>query len=203
MTLQLAFDGFEPATSTANSKTQHKHCLLFALKPNDASGAMAENIIRGLTASQQLQSGFLEPSSWQLMLARVIDAPAFPQDIADQAIEIATGIRMPPFEIAFDRGMSLRESGNKHTVMLCATPDDSGVMLLARRISAALAIEGIGGRMVKSGFNPKMTIGYATRQIPAFALSQQFYWTAREFVLIHSLLGQQQHAVLGKWPLLD
>lgn len=199
--MQLAFEGFEPAARIPKREAKDEHRLFFALKPDPAASAMAESIFDALRASHELQSKFLGAEFLHVTLSHVIDSPEFPQATVDDAIKVATAIQMPPFEIVFDRGMSFRKPKGRQPLVLCAAPDDSGVLLLERRISAALAMGGVGGRIVKSGFTPHMTIGYDDRRIPEFPLIQEMRWTAREFVLVHSLLGRNKHEELGKWQL--
>jgi 2'-5' RNA ligase len=45
-----------------------------------------------------------------------------------------------------------------------------------------------------------MTLLYDDRSVAEQAV-ETIGWTAREFVLVHSLLGQTRHIPLGRWPL--
>jgi RNA 2',3'-cyclic 3'-phosphodiesterase len=199
--LQLAFEGFEPAARISKREAKDEHRLFFALKPDAAGGAAAASIFDGLRASHDLQAKFLGAEFLHVTLSHVIDSPEFPQATLDAAIKVAATIQMPPFDIVLDRAMSFRKHKGKQPLVLCAAPGDAGIALLERRISAALVTAGVGGRMVKAGFTPHMTIGYDDARVPEFPLIQKIRWTAREFVLVHSLLGRNRHEELGKWQL--
>ena len=73
--------------------------------------------------------------------------------------------------------------------------------LHALRDALADRLRGVGlGRFAADGFEPHVTLAYDTRLVPTEAVAP-VAWTAREFVLVHSLLGQTRHIPLARWPL--
>jgi len=199
--LQLAFEGFEPAARISKQQAKDKHRLFFAIKPGAANSAAVARIFDALRTSHDIQARFLGAEFLHVSLAHVVDSPEFPQATVDAAINVAASVQMPPFEIVFDRGMSFRKPKSRQPLVLCAVPDDAGVVLLERRIATALAMASVGGRMIKAGFTPHLTIGYDEHRVAEFLLVEKIRWTVREFVLVHSLLGQNRHEELGKWQL--
>jgi 2'-5' RNA ligase len=57
-----------------------------------------------------------------------------------------------------------------------------------------------GFRHLSSHYTPHMTLLYDPRYLAAREVTP-VEWTAREFVLIHSLIGKARYEVLGRWPL--
>jgi len=60
----------------------------------------------------------------------------------------------------------------------------------------ALAKAGVGARQS----TPHLTLLYDARRVDEQPIDP-IRWTVREFVLVHSLLGQTRYIPLGKWPL--
>ena len=56
------------------------------------------------------------------------------------------------------------------------------------------------GKYVRSSFKPHVTLLYDDGHVPP-QTSLPIGWTVDELVLIHSLVGQSRHIVLGRWPL--
>ncbi|WHO73262.1 2'-5' RNA ligase family protein [Rhizobium sp. BT03] len=55
---------------------------------------------------------------------------------------------------------------------------------------------------IDRNFTPHMTLLYDRKAVPPTSLDQPVSWTAREFLLIHSLLGKSEHHIIDRWPLL-
>jgi 2'-5' RNA ligase len=51
-----------------------------------------------------------------------------------------------------------------------------------------------------SRFMPHVTLLYDRQTVDAQGITP-VSWRVTEFVLVHSLLGQSRHIVLGRWPL--
>jgi 2'-5' RNA ligase len=71
---------------------------------------------------------------------------------------------------------------------------------LATCIADARQSAGIPARDGGYRFNPHVTLLYRN-SAPFTETVTPFAWEVREFVLIHSLLGQTRHTPLGMWPL--
>jgi len=53
---------------------------------------------------------------------------------------------------------------------------------------------------VKSSYTPHVTLLYDSQRVVQQAV-ETVAWTVREFVLVHSLLGQTRHIALMRWSL--
>lgn len=68
-----------------------------------------------------------------------------------------------------------------------------------RELGVAMKKVGLG-QWVDSPFTPHVTMLYDEHEV-AEQVVDAIGWTATEFVLVHSLLGQTRHVPLGRWPL--
>jgi len=122
------------------------------------------------------------------------DHGVFPERIADEMIAIGDAACAEPFEVRLDR-----LAASHRSVALRPAAGNAGLQRLREQLIAPLARLGI----LREGwrFSPHVTLGYRDgapfgRTVPAIG------WQAREFVLIHSLVGATRHVVLRRWPLL-
>ena len=71
------------------------------------------------------------------------------------------------------------------------------------RFQQALGLEMMNaglGRWANLQYTPHVTLFYDDRCV-AEQVVETIVWTAHEFVLVHSLIGQNRHVPLARWPL--
>lgn len=71
------------------------------------------------------------------------------------------------------------------------------------RFQQALGLEMMNaglGRWANLQYTPHVTLPYDDRCV-AEQVVETIDWTANEFVLVHSLIGQNRHVPLARWPL--
>jgi 2'-5' RNA ligase len=188
MTDQFLFPGFGAAQPLTDS-------LFFALFPDAAAAARIGELTRQLRDKHALTGRPHAAERLHVSLHGLGEYPSFPKDIAARAVEAAAGVTLPPFEIAFDRVMSF--SGKPGQLPLVLRVDGvAGVMALQNALGNALAKTGLGARQSA----PHLTLLYDARRVGEQPIDP-IRWTVREFVLVHSLLGQTTYIPLGKWPL--
>jgi 2'-5' RNA ligase len=116
--------------------------------------------------------------------------------IADKAAGVVAGIS--PFDVSFDRVATFRSGRDHPLVLLCG---DGGRQLHALHMALAEAIRRAAPCEYEwVPFLPHITVLYDRRRVkerPVAPVS----WTVRDFVLIHSFVGQARHVRLGQWPL--
>ncbi len=78
----------------------------------------------------------------------------------------------------------------------------AGVAALKRfRRDLRLALEGTEAASRRERpYTPHVTLLYDAACVDETTV-EPVRWTAREFVLVHSLIGQGKHVTLGRWPL--
>jgi 2'-5' RNA ligase len=129
----------------------------------------------------------------------------FPENVVARVIKNASAITFPQFELEGDRIISF---SGKHVdvekqggcpIVLLARDGVAELTTLQHALEVAKVNAGLewNGR---SRFTPHMTLLYDERREIEQTI-EPIRWTAREFVLVHSLLGQGQHVALARWQL--
>lgn len=169
--------------------------LFFAVRPDPETAAkIAERTMRW-RAAHGLTGKPLKPEHLHVTLCHVgdDDTPP-PSGLIDALAERAAAVTMPAFRVEFDRVMSF---GGGAFVL---GGDDRliGLHVLQQRLSDALdASPGPARR-----FEPHVTLLRDSRRIAEQPV-EPISWTAREIVLVHSLLGQTIHRDIVRVPLLQ
>lgn len=179
----------------ATPQRQATDRLFFAVRPDPETAAkIAERTMRWRVA-HGLTGKPLKPEHLHVTLFHVGDDDASPlSELIDALAERAAGVTMPAFRVEFDRVMSF--SGGAFVL----GGDDRliGLHVLQQRLSDALdASPGPARR-----FEPHVTLLRDSRRIAEQPV-EPISWTAREIVLVHSLLGQTIHRDIVRVPLLQ
>jgi RNA 2',3'-cyclic 3'-phosphodiesterase len=178
--------------------------LFFALFPSE------ETIPQIVKTSQQLRDAHglagksLSNDRLHVTLHHVGDyAGGLPNGVVETAQDVAAKIAMPAFEVTFDRAMSFSGSPrNKPFVLRGNERDDGGLadlMAFQKAFYLAMCRAGLQGPRANAKFAPHVTLMYDSQGVPEQAV-EPIRWTAYDFVLVHSLLGQTKHVHLGRWP---
>lgn len=117
-------------------------------------------------------------------------------DLVRTGHEVAAAVRMPRFDVAFDRTVSFRGKPGQLPFVLVAGDGWRALQSLRRQLVEALMRKAIKGGAHRA-FTPHVTLWYGEREIAERPI-EPIGWTVREFVLIHSLRG---HTCLARWPL--
>lgn len=122
----------------------------------------------------------------------------FPQQDAERWMQAADLVRIAPFEVAFDR---LATFGGQANPLVLKSGDGRGVEGLQRLRTALGEKLADAGKVLKDRpVEPHMTVSYQGLRIEETS-TPPVHWTAAEFVLIASHVGQHIHEVLATWPL--
>jgi 2'-5' RNA ligase len=126
-------------------------------------------------------------------------AAAFGRDIPIEFIDAAKAavksIRHAPLDVRFDHVEHFKESG----AVVLSGPDNTSVAQFSRVLAAALKRHGLTPHAIST---PHMTLLYEKqRQLEDLPI-EPVVWTATEFVLLISHVGQSRYDVLGRWPLI-
>lgn len=169
--------------------------LFFAVLPDaETAGQIAERTARWCT-DHGLKGKPLKPEHLHVTLYHVADMPEAPrQDLIDVLAERASALSMPAFRIEFDRVMSF----NNGAFVLSGDESTIGLEVLQQRLSDALDPSPRPARR----FTPHLTLLRDQRRVAEQPV-ERIGWTAREVVLVHSLLGQTTHRHVARVPLLQ
>jgi 2'-5' RNA ligase len=191
--LQSSFPGFEaPARLTDR--------LFFAIFPDaDAAGRIAE-LAQNLRSEYGLLGKPLAIDRFHITLQMIGDYPSLRQDVVAAAQAAAETVVMPPFEVNFDRAASFSSAPRNRPFVLRGGECLAALMSFQNMLMNALAKAGLG-QGAKTGYTPHVTLLYDDLLVAERAV-ESISWIAREFVLVHSLLGQKRHIQLARWPLI-
>jgi 2'-5' RNA ligase len=117
-------------------------------------------------------------------------------DLVRTGHEVAEAVRMPRFDVAFDRTVSFRGKSGQLPFVLVAGDGRCALQSLRQQLVEALTRKAIKGG-TRRAFTPHVTLWYGEREIAERPI-EPIGWTLRELVLIHSLRG---HTCLARWPL--
>lgn len=174
--------------------------LFFAIFPDAAAAALIEQLALRIREEKGLRGKPLLLDRFHVTLNHLGDFWGVPPSIAAPALEAGSHVKAKPFEIVFDRVESFRNRPRNRPLVLRG--QKRGVAsLLAFQKALGQAMEAAGlGKRVETRFTPHATLLYDDRGVMERAVDP-ISWTAREFVLVHSLLGKTKHIPLGRWPL--
>lgn len=169
--------------------------LFFAVLPDaETAGQIAERTARWRT-DHGLKGKPLKPEHFHVTLCHVADMPEAPrQDLIDVLAERASTLSMPAFRVEFDRVVSF----NNGAFVLSGDESTIGLEVLQQRLSDALDPSPRPARR----FTPHLTLLRDQRRVAEQPV-ERIGWTAREVVLVHSLLGQTTHRHLARVSLLQ
>lgn len=119
-------------------------------------------------------------------------------DWSRRAVEVVAAVRPPAFRVAFNRVAAF---GRGETKALVLRGDEGvlGVDLLRGEIHGALAAAGLA-RSRERAFEAHLTLGRGPDASPE-AFITPIAWTVREFVLIHSYVGESRYEIAARFRL--
>jgi 2'-5' RNA ligase len=188
---QSSLPGFDPAPKPTDR-------LFFAIFPDAEAAARIAALARQLQLAHGLKGQPLQTARLHVTLHHLGDFAGVPPDTVARACDAALAVAMPPFDVSFDRAASFRKPRNCPFV-LQGSEGVAAVTAFQQALGAAMKNVGLA-RSVESRFTPHVTLLYDDRCVAEQAI-EPVAWTAREFVLVHSLIGRSLHVPLGRWPL--
>ncbi len=179
--------------------------LFFALFPSGEAIPQIVKTSQNLRNEHGLTGKSLSNDRFHVTLHHVGDyAGGLPSGLVETVQDVASKIEMPAFDVTFDRAMSFAGSPrNKPFVLRGNEPHDGGLaalMAFQKSFYLAMCRAGLQGPRANAKFAPHVTLMYDSQGVPEQAV-EPISWSAHDFVLVHSLLGQTKHIHLGRWPL--
>ena len=172
-----------------------RHKLHFAFRPDDAASDAAMKILSELRRRIGAVGTSIKRENLHVSLFPLWEGEQMPPDLVEVAVGLVQAIDGTPFEFKFDTLMSLSQGSDGNCAALTSTHDPFELYSLQRKFVSRF--EG----MVRAGdLTPHMTLLYGDTFVERQAV-EPVRWQAREFLLIHSLVGQARQEILGHWPL--
>jgi 2'-5' RNA ligase len=172
--------------------------LFFALFPDPDTAGQIAALAAQLRDRHRLIGRPLSPDRFHITLTHLGDYAGLPADLVAKARQAGDRVSSPSFRPHFDRvGSFSGRSGNRPFV-LQSSESETPVTAFQRTLAQAMMGTGLGR---KAGpYLPHVTLLYDDAMIATHPV-EPVAWTAGEFVLVHSLLGQTKHVILDRWPL--
>jgi 2'-5' RNA ligase len=117
-----------------------------------------------------------------------------PSSLLPAARAAAATVKMPPFEVVFDR-----VGGTRGQFLLRASDGSMALRHFRQTLSTALIKAGLR-RHIDAAFTPHVTLSYDISDAPELPI-EPISWTVRQFHLIESRLGKHQHIEHDSWPI--
>lgn len=165
--------------------------LFLAILPVADAAAQIYRLACALNRAHQFDGNIIEPERLHVSLFSL----GGERDLR-AACEAAAEVRMPPFEVLFDRSASFQGKPGNRPLVLVGDDGLERLRTFRRTLGVAMAWKGLG-YLTKKDFTPHVTMLYAERDVEEYPV-EPIRWTVNEFVLIHSLHG---HVHLARWPL--
>lgn len=173
------------------------HRLFFALFPDQAERARIQELAASLQ-SVYPDARWIRPDRYHLTLHYLGESDQRRDDHIRDAAAAMQGLpAADPFAITLDH---LRALGN---------PRRPALTLAASGVSAPMQAfwQNLQERLIRAGFHrhigrsfvPHLTLAYVDPE-PALGAADPIVLNPREFRLIHSIQGQPDYEVLGRWP---
>jgi 2'-5' RNA ligase len=131
-------------------------------------------------------------------LRHVGDVVGPPREMVEALTAALAEVELPAFEVTFDA--VTRFVGSRAFVLLASEDANGGLIEFHKALCARLDGAGAGWRVGGGAFTPHLTLSYEDREVRVRPI-EPLTWTAREFVLTHSLIGQTRHVSLARVPL--
>ena len=124
-----------------------------------------------------------------------------PEGVVADASRAATALRESSFGLAFDTVASFAARSAQKPFVLKSASGNEALRGFHSRFARELRQVGLA-RWTRGNFEPHVTLAYDRKVVPAEPV-EPIAWRAREFVLVHSLLGQTRHVRLANWRLAE
>lgn len=192
MPVQLSFAEFDTEAPLTDR-------LFFAIFPDSDTAARIVQFAWRLRDDHKLKGRLLAAERLHITLHHLGDHAGLPSDIVTAAREVGEAVAAQPFDLTFDRIGSFRGKPGNRPLVLRGSDGVTALVAFQRKLGLAMA-KGTLGRWAEWQFTPHMTLLYDERAVDEQSV-EPIGWTAREFVLVHSLLGETRHVPLARWPL--
>jgi 2'-5' RNA ligase len=190
----LAFFSTPPSTAWSG-----RNRLFLAIVPDPDTAARIYQRAEIIRCARKLEGTLIRPEHLHATLFFLGEWNALPGQIITRAVEAAAAVKMPPFEVSFDRTMSFSGGSNNRPFVLLG---DAGVQRLKtfrQMLGISMMRNGLR-HLVRASFMPHLTLLYDKQNVDEQPI-EPISWIVHEFVLIRSLYRRTTHLHEARWPL--
>lgn len=175
--------------------------LFFALRPDPDTAARIHALAQQLRDTLQLSGRTLPMERLHVTLNFLGQYPSA-SGLGEIAATAAGSVRASAIELCSERLKSFESppGGARRSLPLVLLTDDPAPLRALRlRLARALARTGCFASAAE-GTKPHITLLYDRKPVAEQAVPR-LCWTAREFLLVRSLVGKSEHQVLARFAL--
>jgi RNA 2',3'-cyclic 3'-phosphodiesterase len=191
---QPYLEGFAPEPRRSVVETRDAYNVFFALRPEQVAAEQAMAEACRLKRENRLSERPLKPENLHVTLFPFWKGNLVPADLAEVASGYAQAIRGGAFEVVFDMAMSFRRKQG-FCLVLGSMRGGAAIYALQRQFVGRFQ-----SRIRAASLTPHMTLLYPGKFVDKQPV-EPIRWTAHEFVLIQSFVGQGRQRVIARWPL--
>jgi 2'-5' RNA ligase len=180
--------------------TESMRRIFFALRPPPDGVERIAALADQLKASGGLRARWLKPANYHITAHFLGSHVGLPEDLLACARRAAGSARGAAFDVVLDRIDSFRGREQAPLILRAAPDAERALQSFWRALAAALIGNGLRP-FVERQFTPHLTVAYSERALPQPLPIEPIAWTAREFMLIDSHVGEGRHEELARWPL--
>ena len=142
--------------------------------------------------------GGAKPRNADTLHLSLADLGPFSEAAAKSAIDRLQTVAVAPFDVCLDRRLSFPKPGGSPLVLLAAAPNPGLDRLYTAHRVALADIPGV--KRPARLRTPHLTLLYARQKLPETPIPP-IVWTVRQFSLVQSHYGEDEHTEFGPWPL--
>jgi 2'-5' RNA ligase len=197
----MAIRRHPPAAPDSHAATSAEgHRLFFALLPDADTRSRLARVATALRADRPgWRAHWIHPDRYHATLHFLGNYPSFRPDLVAAARTAAQIVHAAPFEWTLDHAASF--PGRRPPCVLRCSAVPGALQQLWHALHHALALAGQGDRLAND-FIPHVTLAYGEEALAEPVAVATVRWQAEDFALLHSVTGQGDHQILGRWPLV-
>jgi RNA 2',3'-cyclic 3'-phosphodiesterase len=168
--------------------------LFLGVFPDPEITVRMSTLSRNLRIGYELRGKPTLPGRLHVTLHHIGDGFGLDPEVVALAEEVAANIAMPPFLAEFNSVQSFRHGA----FVLRGDDGIVGFEMMQQRLGAAMEKAGLGKAF--RNYTPHVTLLRDDHLVDDHPITPIGWWV-REFVLVHSFLGQTQYEFLARFPL--
>ncbi|MHB8267566.1 2'-5' RNA ligase family protein [Bradyrhizobium sp.] len=189
-----SFSGTRP-----NSVASERDRLFLAVVPDSDTAARIYQRAGVIRRARKIEGALIRPEHLHATLFFLGERGALPEQIITRVVHAAAAVKMPPFEVSFDRTMSFSEGSYNHPFVLVGDPGVERLKKFRQMLGVSIMRNGLR-HLVRANFMPHVTLLYDKKNVDEQPI-EPISWIVHEFVLIRSLYRRTTHIHEARWPL--